>query len=168
MPRPALALIAAVARNRAIGKDNQLLWREPADQKFLRRTTLGHPVLMGRKTWDSLPTRFRPLPGRRNLVLTRDPRWQADGAEAVGSIEAAIALLPGADKAYVLGGAEVYAMALPFADELVLTEIEADLPGDVFFPEWDRKIFLERSREPGRTNDGTEYAFVTYARLPPA
>lgn len=168
MPCPALALIAAVARNRAIGKDNQLLWQEPADQKFFRRTTLGHAVLMGRKTWDSLPARYRPLPGRRNLVMTRDPQWQADGAEAVGSIEAAIALLAGADKAYVIGGAEVFAKALPLADELVLTEIEDDLLGDVFFPEWDRKMFLERSREPGVANDGTEYAFVTYARLAPA
>lgn len=159
MNRPALILIAAVARNGAIGKDNELLWREPEDQKHLRRVTMGWSVIMGRKTWDSLPARFRPLPGRRNVVVTRDAAWRADGAEAVASIDAALALLAGTDKAFVLGGAEIYALAMPLADELVLTEIDTDLDGDIFFPNWDRTAFTCVAREP---RDG--YSFVTYKK----
>ena len=159
MNRPALSLIAAVARNGAIGKDNALLWREPEDQKHLRRVTMGSPVIMGRKTWESLPARFRPLPGRRNVVITRDVAWRADGAEAVASIDAALALLAGTDKAFVLGGAEIYALALPLADELLLTEIDADLDGDTFFPSWDRARFACVAREP---RNG--YSFVTYKK----
>lgn len=159
MNRPALILIAAVARNGAIGKDNELLWREPEDQKHLRRVTMGWSVIMGRKTWDSLPARFRPLPGRRNVVVTRDAAWRADGAEAVASIDAALALLAGIEKAFVLGGAEIYALAMPLADELVLTEIDADLDGDIFFPNWDRTAFSCVAREP---RDG--YSFVTYKK----
>jgi len=159
MNRPSLSLIAAVARNGAIGKDNTLLWREPEDQKHFRRVTMGCPVIMGRKTWDSLPARFRPLPGRRNVVVTRDAAWRAEGAEAVASIDAALALLAGTDKAFVIGGAEIYALAMPLADELVLTEIDADLEGETFFPNWDRTRFTCAAREP---REG--YSFVTYKR----
>ncbi|HEY8710795.1 MAG TPA: dihydrofolate reductase, partial [Burkholderiaceae bacterium] len=109
MTLPALSLIAAVARNGAIGKNNGLLWFEPEDHKHFRRVTMGCPVIMGRKTWDSLPARFRPLPGRRNIVITRDPEWRAEGAQAVVSIADALALLSGTPKAFVIGGAEVYA-----------------------------------------------------------
>jgi len=158
--RPQLALIAAVARNGAIGKAGGLLWHEPEDQRHFRRVTMGCPVIMGRKTWDSLPVRFRPLPGRRNVVITRNLGWHADGAEAVPSLEAALALLADAPKAFVIGGAEVYALALPHADELVLTEIDAELDGDTFFPRWDRTRFAEVSRDarPG-------YSFVTYNNI---
>ncbi|KQW36933.1 dihydrofolate reductase [Rhizobacter sp. Root404] len=159
--RPALSLIAAVPRNGAIGKDNALIWREPEDLKNFRRVTMGSPVIMGRKTWDSLPERFRPLPGRRNLVVTRNPTWHAEGAEAVRSIDAALALLAGTAKAFVIGGAQLYALALPRAEELVLTEIDAELDGDVFFPPWDRAHFTCTARDP---RDG--YSFVTYRRLP--
>ena len=162
MTRPALSLIAAVARNGAIGKNNALLWTEPEDQRHFRRVTMGCPVIMGRKTWDSLPARFRPLPGRRNVVITRDAAWQADGAEAAGSIDAALMLLAGAAKAFVIGGAEIYALALPQADELVLTEIDADLDGDAFFPPWDRTRFRATAREPHVGADGVGYSFVTY------
>ena len=155
--RPKLALIAAVPRNGAIGKAGRLLWHEPEDHKHFRRVTMGCPVIMGRKTWDSLPERFRPLPGRRNLVITRNAAWQADGAEAVVSLDAALALLVDAPKAFVIGGAEIYVLALPQADELVLTEIDADLDGDTFFPRWDRARFVERSRE-----DRPGFSFVTY------
>ncbi|MEP7099832.1 MAG: dihydrofolate reductase [Burkholderiales bacterium] len=156
---PALSLIAAVASNGAIGKAGGLLWREPEDQKHFRRVTMGYPVIMGRKTWDSLPVRFRPLPGRRNVVVTRDAAWRADGAEAVASIDAAVALLAGTGKAFVIGGAEIYALALPLADELVLTEIDADLDGDTFFPNWDRARFTRAASEP---REG--YSFVTYKK----
>ena len=156
-PGPRLALIAAVDRNGAIGKANALLWREPEDQKHFRRVTMGCPVIMGRKTWDSLPARFRPLPGRRNVVLTRDAAWHADGADAVTSLDAALTLICGVPKAFVIGGAEVYALALPHADELVLTEIDADLDGDTFFPRWDRTRFAMTSRD-----DRPGFSFVTY------
>lgn len=159
MNRPVLSLIAAVARNGAIGRNNALLWHEPEDQRHFRRVTMGGPVIMGRKTWDSLPARFRPLPGRRNVVVTRNERWHADGAEAVRSLAAALALLAGSPKVFVIGGAELYALALPHAAELVLTEIDADLDGDTFFPPWDRQRFAEASRE---TRPG--YSFVTYYR----
>jgi dihydrofolate reductase len=174
--RPTLALIAAVARNGAIGRDGGLLWQEPADQRHFRATTLGCPVIMGRKTWDSLPARFRPLPGRRNLVVSRNPALQCPGAEVVASLPAALALLAdagsgadtdaGADapKVFVIGGGELYAQALPLADELVLTEIDADLPGDTFFPTWDRSAFVEVSSVPGETADGTRYRFLTCRR----
>jgi dihydrofolate reductase len=163
--RPVVSLIAAVARNGAIGRNNGLLWRESEDQKHFRRVTMGCPVIMGRKTWDSLPDRFRPLPGRRNIVLTRDAAWHAEGADAAASIEAALVLAAGAPKVFVIGGAQAYAMALPAADELVLTEIDADLPGDTFFPPWDRSRFACESGEQRQDQNGIAYSFNTYTRL---
>ena len=159
MTHPTLSLIAAVARNGAIGKGNALLWREPEDLRHLRRVTMGFPVIMGRKTWESLPPRFRPLPGRRNVVITRSADWHADGAEAAASIDAALALVAGTEKAFVIGGAQIYALALPLASELVLTEIELDLDGDTFFPAWDRTQFMRTARD---QREG--YSFVTYKR----
>ena len=159
-----IALIAAVARNGAIGRDNALLFHEPADQKHLRQTTMGCPVIMGRKTWDSLPARFRPLPGRRNIVLSHDAAFTAAGAEVAASLPEALALVHAAPRVFVLGGAQLYAQALPLAHMLVLTEIDADLPGDVFFPAWDRTQFTEHSRSSQRTASGVAYEFVTYLR----
>jgi dihydrofolate reductase len=164
MNRPALSLIAAVARNGAIGLNNALLWSEPEDLKHLRRITMGFPVIMGRKTWESLPERFRPLPGRRNIVVTRNAAWQATGAEAVVSIADALALLEGTAKAFVIGGAEIYALAMPLADELVLTEIDADLVGDTFFPAWDRTRFTRTASEPRTDAQGLGYCFSTYTK----
>lgn len=164
MNPPSLSLIAAVARNGAIGKNNGLLWHEPDDQKHFRRVTMGCAVIMGRKTWNSLPPRFRPLPGRRNVVITRDRDWRSAGAEPVASLDAALALLEGTPKAFVIGGAQTYALALPRTDELVLTEIDADLAGDTFFPAWPREHFHVTAREPHVGRDGIGYAFVTYAR----
>ena len=159
-----IALIAAVARNGAIGRDNALLFHEPADQKHLRQTTMGCPGIMGRKTWDSLPARFRPLPGRRNIVLSHDAAFTAAGAEVAASLPEALALVHAAPRVFVLGGAQLYAQALPLAHMLVLTEIDADLPGDVFFPAWDRTQFTEHSRSSQRTASGVAYEFVTYLR----
>jgi dihydrofolate reductase len=162
--RPELVLIAAVARNGAIGRGSRLLFKEPADQRRFRELTLGCPVIMGRKTWDSLPARFRPLPGRRNLVLTRDPGWQATGAEVAPDLQAALDGMAGQPRVFVIGGAELYALALPMADRLELTEIAADLEGDRFFPEWDRSAFEECARQHAVTADGTAYDFVSYRR----
>jgi len=158
-----LSLIAAVARNGAIGKDNALLWRLPEDLQFFKRTTLGCPVIMGRKTYESIG---RPLPGRRNIVISRNEGWAAAGVERASSLQAALALVADAEKAFVIGGAQIYAEALPQADEIVLTEIDRDFEGDAFFPTWDRSQFKEVARETHHSpapND-FDYAFVTYHR----
>jgi dihydrofolate reductase len=159
-----LALIAAVARNGAIGRNNDLLWKESADQKHFAATTRGHAVIMGRRTWQSLPPRFRPLPGRRNIVVTRSPGFEAPGAETVDSLDAGLQRLSGEPMVFVLGGAQLYAQALPRVDEMVLTEIDADLDGDVYFPHWDRQAFSEVRREAHVDAQGLPFAFVTYVR----
>ena len=156
-----LSLIAAVARNGAIGKDNALLWRLPEDLKFFKRTTLGCPVIMGRKTWDSIG---RPLPGRRNIVITRNTAWQAEGAEVFHDLTSALAATADVPKVFVIGGGELYAQALPLANELVLTEVDADFEGDAFFPEWDRSAFTEVSRESHTAEAGWNYHFVVRQR----
>lgn len=165
MSRPTLALIAAVDRKRAIGRGGELLWHESEDQKHFRRVTMGCPVIMGRRTWDSLPARFRPLPGRRNIVVTRNPGWSAEGAERAGSLDDAIALAGDAAKAFVIGGAELYALALPRADELVLTEIDAEFEADAFFPNWPRARFRQTSTEPHVSSQGVGYRFNLYQRI---
>jgi dihydrofolate reductase len=161
---PTLSLIAAVARNRGLGKDNALLWRESADQKRFRAVTMGCPVVMGRRTWDSLPARFRPLPGRPNIVVTRDPHWHAEGAQRAASLDDAVSLAGDAAKVFVIGGAQLYAEALPRADELVLTEIDAEFDADTFFPPWDRTAFEQTAREDHVTTQGIAYRFTTYRR----
>ncbi len=162
--RPSLALIAAVARNDAIGKGNDLLLVDAVDQRHFRETTMGCPVIMGRRTWDSLPARFRPLPGRRNLVLSRDPALVLAGADVEGSLPAALARCADAPRVFVIGGAQVYAAALPLARDLVLTEIDADLDGDIHFPSFDRGAFdiVEERRVTGAS--GLPLRFVTYRR----
>ena len=161
MIQPKLSLIAVVARNGGIGRDNALLVHLRADLQHFKRTTLGCPIVMGRKTWDSIG---RPLPGRRNLVVTRDATWHADGAEVAASLDAALARVAGPARVFVIGGAQPFAQALPLADELVLTEIDADLPADAFFPHWDRSAFIEQSSETHRSEQGLDYRFVTYRR----
>jgi dihydrofolate reductase len=163
-----LSLIASVDRNRGIGRGNDLVWRESADQKYFRAVTTGHPVIMGRRTWESLPERFRPLPGRRNIVVTRDSQWRAAGAEAAASLDAALALVEGGVKAFVIGGAELFAAALPRADELVLTEIDADFDADTFFPAWNAADFDRVSSEAHMTASGIAYRFTIWQRRGPA
>ena len=141
-----LSLIAAVARNRAIGKDNQLLWHLPEDMKHFRETTRGKPVVMGRKTWESLPEKFRPLPGRQNIVVSRDPAYKAHGADLAGSLEGALALAGGAEEVFVIGGEQLYRAALPFADRLYLTEVELEPEADAFFPELNPAVWQEVER----------------------
>jgi len=160
-----LALIAAVASNGAIGRGNDLLFKLPEDQKHFRALTMGCPVIMGRKTWDSLPERFRPLPGRRNLVVTRNPQWQDEGAEAFTSLPAALAAVSSLPKVFVIGGGDLYALALPLANELCLTEVHTAADGDTFFPAWDSRQFTEVSREAHQSDD-LRYDFVIYTRNP--
>ena len=169
-PKPALALIASVARNRSIGLASGLVWHEPEDMRWFKRQTLGCPVIMGRKTWESLPERFRPLPGRPNIVVTRQAGWRAAGAAAADTLAGAIALaqttIGTAARLFEIGGGELYAAALPLADQLLLTEIDADLPGDTMFPAWNRQDFEEQDREPHHSAGppACDYAFVTYQR----
>ena len=165
--RPAcLSLIAAVTRDRGIGLQGQLLVNLPEDLRYFRRVTMGCPVVMGRKTWDSLPASVRPLPGRRNVVITRDPNTPCPGAERYTSLEAALQALAQEPRVFVIGGAQIYALALPWADELLLTEIDADLPGDTVFPAWDRQDFVEQQRQTHHSAGppACDYAFVTYQR----
>lgn len=159
-----LAVIAALARNGAIGRDNAIPWRLPEDMERFRALTTGQSVVMGRKTWESLPDRFRPLPGRRNVVVTRDPEWRGEGAERAASLEDALRLLAGEPLVFVIGGGEVYAAALPLADELYFTELDIDAQGDTFFPAFDRARFDEVARESRVADDGTAFAFVRYVR----
>jgi dihydrofolate reductase len=168
-----VALIAALARNGVIGNDNALLWKLPEDMAFFKRTTMGNPVIMGRKTWDSIPARFRPLPGRTNIVVTRNRSWQADGALVAHDFEQALELAlesvasnPHGLRAFVIGGAELYALALPHADEMMLTEIDKDFDGDARFPAWPHTHFVEtgRDRRHAAAPNEFDFAFVTYRR----
>ncbi len=163
MPTPTLTVIAAVARNGVIGKDNALPWHLPADLKRFKALTTGHTVIMGRKTWESLPEKFRPLPGRQNIVVTRNAGYAASGATVATSLPAALALARGT-QAFVIGGAKLYRVALALADRLELTEISRDYEGDTFFPARDAKQWRETAREAQRDDTGLGYAFVSYAR----
>ena len=161
-----IVLVAAVAANGVIGRGSELVFRHPADAKHFRETTMGAPVIMGRKTWESLPARFRPLPGRRNIVVTRQPGYAAEGAETATSLDAALALAQDAPRVFVIGGGELYAQALPRAGELVLTEVQAALDGDVRFPPVDPAQWIEVQRvQPALDVPATPaFSFVTYRR----
>jgi dihydrofolate reductase len=132
-----LGLIYARARNGVIGNEGGLPWHLPEDLAHFKQLTMGSPVIMGRKTWDSLPARFRPLPGRANIVVTRQPGWQAEGASSAASLAEAIALCADAPAAWVIGGAEIFALALPMAHVAEVTEIDTDIAGDAFAPPLD-------------------------------
>lgn len=160
-----LVLVAAVAADGGIGRRNGLLFTDVADQRHFRAVTLGKPVVMGRKTWLSLPERFRPLPGRRNIVLSRDATFEAPGAETARSLDEALERLAGEAEVCVMGGGDLYAQAMPRADELRLTEIARTWPeADVYFPAVDRTVFEEVQRTEAQAGDGTLMAFVTYRR----
>jgi len=159
-----VSLVAAVARGGVIGRDGGIPWRIPEDMTRFRELTTGHAVVMGRRTWESLPDQFRPLPGRDNVVVTRNPDWSAQGADRAGSVEDALELLDSAPRVFVIGGGEIYAAALPFADEFLLTEIDAAIEGDTVFPAWNRDEFDEVERRERVTEGGTPFAFVRYVR----
>ncbi len=158
-----ITLVAAVAKDGAIGRDNALLWHLPEDLARFKALTLGKPVVMGRKTWDSLPAKFRPLPGRRNLVVSRSAT-ELPGAEVFASLDAALAACT-EPEVCVIGGGEIYALALPRAHQLALTEIALDFPdADRHFPAWRREDFAEARRETLQAADGTRFDFVDYLR----
>ncbi len=154
-----VVIIAAVARNRAIGKDNQLLWNIPEDMAHFKTLTAGHTVVMGRKTWESLPPRFRPLPGRRNIVISRQPGYAAPGAELGDSLESALQLASTATVVFIIGGEQIYAQAMGIADRIEITEVDLEPEGDAWFPE-----IAAVDWEKAAKTEGAGFAFVTYRR----
>ena len=138
------SFVVAVARNGVIGHTNGLPWRLPADLAFFKRLTMGHPIIMGRKTYESIG---RPLPGRLNIVVTRLPGYHAKGCTVVGSIDAAYVAAGSAEEVFVIGGAQVYEAALARADRIYLTEVESDIEGDTLFPRFDRQGWVETELE---------------------
>ncbi|WP_425283425.1 dihydrofolate reductase [Halomonas daqiaonensis] len=163
-----VAMIAAMSRNRVIGVDNQLPWYLPEDLKFFKRMTQAKPLVMGRKTFESIG---RPLPGRLNIVATRDPRFQHDGIRVCHDLESALRLadqqatIDGVEEIMVMGGAQIYTQALPYSSRLYLTEVDIEVEGDARFPELDMAEWQEVQRVPGETAEGQPaYHFVQYHR----
>jgi len=157
-----VTLVVAYAANRTIGVNNTLPWRLPGDLAHFKRTTLGRPIIMGRKTWESLG---RPLPGRRNMVISRDASYEASGAEVFTSLEAALAACSAADAVCVIGGAQIYAQALPLATHIEATEIQADVAGDAWFVDVPDSQWQETARVAQPEENGWRYDFVSYARI---
>ena len=163
----ALHLIYARAANGVIGRNNALPWHLPEDLAHFKRLTLGSPVIMGRKTWDSLPPRFRPLPGRRNVVVTRQPDWQAEGAFRAHSLPEALQQCEDQPEVWAIGGAELYVQALPLAASAHVTEIDTPFEGDAYAPELDAS-WVETARLPQVSSNGLHFSFVTYQKQPGA
>ena len=154
-------LVAAVAANGIIGAKGKLPWHLPEDLKHFKKLTLGHPIIMGRLTWESLG---KALPGRENIVVTRQPGYSAPGAAVASSLGAALALCAGEPTAFVIGGHQLFVDSLPMASGLVLTEIHRDYAGDTWFPKYDRSQWRESQRESHTASDGTKFDFVLYER----
>ena len=161
-------MIAAVAENRVIGKDNDLVWRLPDDMKFFMQKTTDHHVIMGRKNFESLPPKFSPLPNRTNIVVTRQKNLNIEGTTVVNSIEEALSLAKqnGEKEAFIIGGGEIYKLGLDIADTMYLTEIKHSFDGDAFFPEYDSSQWkeVERINHPIDEKHKYEFDFVTYVR----
>ncbi len=161
MTQPAISMIVARSRNHVIGRDNQMPWKISADLQFFKRVTMGYPVIMGRKTWESIG---RPLPGRRNIVISRNPDFQLSGAELAGSLDEALNRLTESPRVFVIGGEQLFNQAFPKADKLYLTEIDLDIDGgDTFFEVPDSSAWQETERTPGSEGD-ISFSFVTLER----
>ena len=160
---PVVSLIVAMAQNGVIGRDNALPWHLRQDLRRFKAQTLGKPILMGRKTFESIG---RPLPGRTNIVLTRDPNWSAAGVIAVRSVEEALARASGATELVAIGGAEVYRLVMPFARRMYLTNVQADVPGDTYFPEFDPTQWADVDCDAHPADEHNDYpvTFVTLER----
>lgn len=156
-----ISIIVAVARNWAIGMNNQLLWHIPEDFKWFKKHTAGHPVVMGRRTWESLP--LKPLPGRKNVVITDDPGDCFPGAICVGSIEEAINQMDDIGENFIVGGGMVYRQFLPLAEKVYLTVVDRDFDADIWFPKLDLNEWTETYREAHLNND-PGYTFLIYKR----
>jgi dihydrofolate reductase len=162
-----IGIIYARARNGVIGKDNAIPWRLPEDLKHFKEVTMGSPVVMGRKTWDSLPPKFRPLPGRRNVVITAQPDWAADGAHRAGSLEEALGLCEGSDAVWIIGGSQIYRQALSRAHVAVVTVLDIDVEGDAYAPELG-PAWVEESREEHVSSTGIPFTFTRLHNTLPA
>ena len=161
MTQPAISMIVARSRNHVIGRDNQMPWKISADLQFFKRVTMGHPVIMGRKTWESIG---RPLPGRRNIVVSRNTSYEPTGAELAGSLDEALNQLSGAPRVFVIGGEQLFKQAFDKADRLYITEIDIDIEGgDTFFEVPNESDWKEVERTPGSEND-IQFNFVTLER----
>lgn len=162
---PRISIIAALADNRVIGRDNKLPWRLPADLAHFKRITMGKPMLMGRKTWESLPGL---LPGRRHIVITRDVHYQAKGAEIAHSLEAALELVANVAEVMVVGGANIYAQFIPLAQRMYLTRVHTNATGDAWFPEFDSAQWQETAAEWHAADSTNEhpYSFIILQRQP--
>ena len=159
---PEIVFIVARADNGVIGRDGGLPWRLPADLRRFKALTMGTPMIMGRKTFDSFPA---PLPGRRHIVLTREPGWRAEGAETAADVESAIALAGDVPAISVIGGAEIFALFLPLATRIELTEVQVEAAGDTVMPPFSPAMWRETAREAHAPEDGRPgYSFVTLAR----
>ncbi|MES9994441.1 MAG: type 3 dihydrofolate reductase [Candidatus Thiodiazotropha sp.] len=164
--KPLISLIAAVANNGVIGVDNSLPWRLPADLKHFKSLTMGKPIVMGRRTWESLPG---ILPGRRHIVVSRNPKYRAEGCELVYSVDEALQLAAEAAEIMIVGGGGLYRQMLPRADRLYLTLVEADVEGDAYFPEIDWSQWHQLSRESHAADERNPfaYSFVVLDRIKP-
>ena len=161
--KPQIVLIVAMARNRVIGKDGALPWHLSEDLKRFRSLTMGHPIIMGRKTYDSIG---RPLPGRRNIVISRDPDLIIEGIETASSLQSALEITADADEVFVIGGQQIYQLALPMAERIELTLIDHDFDGDVLFPEINPADWKESHRESREDEaSGLRYDFVRLDRI---
>ena len=157
--------IFSIDQTGGVGNKGTLPWKHhPEDMAWFRELTVGHIVVMGRKTWDSLPERFRPLPGRDNIVITRDRTWQSSGARVAHSLDEAVALCAAAPQVWVMGGAQIYALALPLAQRVVVTEIDHDYTGDAYAPTLG-PAWRETSRQAHTSNSGLRFAFVDFKRV---
>jgi dihydrofolate reductase len=159
---PRIYLVAALASNGVIGIDGKLPWHLPEDLKHFKNLTLRHPIIMGRRTWESLG---KALPGRENIVVTRTPGYEAPGAAVATSLSAALALCAGESVAFVIGGHQLFVESLPAAAGLMLTEIFRAYDGDTWFPEFDRSRWREAQREAHTAADGMRFDFVLYERI---
>jgi dihydrofolate reductase len=158
-----LSILVAVSANNLIGYDNKLPWHLPADLKYFRNVTMGHPIIMGRKTFDSIG---KPLPGRRNIVITRNKDFAHDGVEVYYSVEEALKAIPGNENAFIIGGAEIFKLSFHLCDRLYITRIEHDFKGDTYFPEinWSEWRLISAEAHPADEKNAWPYVFEVYER----
>lgn len=161
MNRPSISMIVARSTNFVIGKNNQLPWKISADLQFFKKVTLGYPIIMGRKTWESIG---RPLPGRRNIVVSRNPEYQANGAELVSSLDEALQSLHEFERVFVIGGQQLFNQAFPLADQLFITEIELEVEGDTFFEVPDQQNWQVVEKIAASEGD-IKFSYVTLNRV---
>ncbi len=156
-----ISMIAALSKNRTIGKNNDLPWKLPDDMKFFMQKTKGHHTIMGRKNYDSIPEKFKPLPNRTNIVVTHQTGFKAPGCIVVDSLQEGLTIAQnnGEPETFIIGGAEIYKLGFPFATRLYLTEIDAEINGDTYFPEFDRKEWREISRQHHSKDERHAYNF---------